>query len=159
MKTVYIETSILGYLRNRPSSQIINAARQLLTRKWWNEERHNFETVVSQYVIDEAADGDKHLAEDRLAMIEGVPVLPHDPLIVELAQKIMAFGILPTKAEVDALHISTVAVHQIDYLLTWNCKHIANARILPKIHNLLIEQGIPIPIICTPEEFVGDETR
>jgi hypothetical protein len=70
----------------------------------------------------------------------------------------MSLGILPPKAQVDALHISIAAHHRIQYILTWNCKHIANAKILPRIHSILTDMGIPIPIICTPEEMVGDET-
>jgi hypothetical protein len=68
-------------------------------------------------------------------------------------------GVLPAKAQVDALHIAAVAHHRIQYLLTWNCRHIANAKILPRIHALLTDSGIPIPLICTPEEMLGDDTE
>ena len=71
----------------------------------------------------------------------------------------MARAILPEKASVDALHIAIVAHHQIEYLLTWNCTHIANAKILPRIHEVLAVLGIPIPIICTPQEMVDDESE
>jgi hypothetical protein len=159
MNTVYIETSIISYLRQRPSSQIITAARQLLTHRWWNHERSQYELVISQYVIDEAAAGNPDLAAERLQLLDGIPLLPHSPKIVTLAEEIMSLGILPAKAQVDVLHIATVAHHQIDYLLTWNCKHIANAKILPSIYNLLVKQGIPIPVICTPEELLGNDTE
>ncbi|QFY88078.1 type II toxin-antitoxin system VapC family toxin [Magnetovirga frankeli] len=159
MSTVYIETSIISYLRQQSSSQIIVAARQLLTSHWWIHERNQYELVISQYVIDEATAGNEKLAAERLALLENIPLLPHSPEIVALAEEIMALGILPMKAQVDALHIATVAYHQIDYLLTWNCKHIANAKILPKIHSLFIKRGIPIPVICTPEELLGDDSE
>ena len=157
MQTVYIETSIVSYLRQNPSSQIVTAARQLLTHRWWNEERGQYELVISQYVIDEASAGNPTLAAERMQLLDGIPLLPHAPEIVTLAEQIMSLGVLPEKAQVDALHIATVAYHEIQYLLTWNCKHIANAKILPRIHDLLAMQGIPIPIICTPEELLGDD--
>jgi len=158
MDTVYIETSIVSYLRQKPSSQVVAAARQLLTHKWWNDHRLNYELVVSQYVIDEASAGDVLLSKQRLASLDGIPLLPISPEVPQIAQRIMALGVLPQKAQVDALHISLAAHHRIQYLLTWNCKHIANARILPRIHGILMDMGIPIPIICTPEEMLGDET-
>lgn len=157
MQTVYIETSIVSYLRQNPSSQIVTAARQLLTHRWWNEERGQYELVISQYVIDEASAGNPTLAAERMQLLDGIPLLPHAPEIVTLAEQIMSLGVLPEKAQVDALHIAAVAYHEIQYLLTWNCKHIANAKILPRIHDLLVMQGIPIPIICTPQELLGDD--
>jgi hypothetical protein len=156
MATIYIETSIVSYLRQKPSDQVVTAARQLLTYRWWKNERKHYELVISQYVVDEASVGDPTLAAERLAALDGIPLLPHAPEIVKLANEIMLLGILPQKAQVDALHIATVAHHQIQYLLSWNCKHIADAKILPRIHDLLTRLDIPIPIICTPEEFLGD---
>jgi hypothetical protein len=110
-------------------------------------------------VIDEASAGNPTLAAERLALLDGIPLLPHAPEIVTLAVEIMSLGVLPDKAQVDALHIATVAHHQIQYLLTWNCKHIANAKILPRIHDLLAKRDIHIPIICTPEELLADDTE
>jgi len=157
MDTVYIETSIISYLRQKPSWQVVTAARQLLTHRWWDDERADYELVVSQYVIDEASAGDPTLAADRLLALEGIPLLPNAPEIPRIASEIMSLGVLPPKAEVDALHIAAVAHHRVQYLLTWNCKHIANAKILPRIHSVLTDLGIPIPIICTPEELLGDD--
>lgn len=157
MQTVYVETSIVSYLRQKQSSQIVTAARQLLTHRWWNEERSLYELVISQYVIDEASAGNPTLAAERIKLLDGIPLLPHAPEIVTIADEILSLGVLPEKAQVDALHIAAVAYHEIQYLLTWNCKHIANAKILPRIHDWLGRQGIPIPIICTPEELLGDE--
>jgi hypothetical protein len=158
MDTVYIETSIVSYLRQRPSPQVVMAARQLLTHQWWNGERSKYELVTSQYVIDEASAGDPTLAAERLESLEGIPLLPLDVTIAPIAEEIMNRGILASKARTDALHIAMVAHHRIQYLLTWNCRHIANARILPRIHSLLADLSLPIPIICTPEEMVDDDT-
>ncbi len=155
--TLYIETSIVSYLRRRPSAQVIMAARQLLTHQWWDEERSNYELVTSQYVIDEASAGDPVLAAERLELLDGIPLLPLDPRIGSIAREIVSRTILPRTATIDALHIATVAHHRIEYLLTWNCRRIANAKILPGIRDVLTELGIPIPIICTPEEMVSDD--
>ena len=159
MDTVYIETSIVSYLRQKPSTQVITSARQLLTHQWWNDERQNYDLVVSQYVIDEASGGDPKLAAERLESLDGVPLLPDAPEIPQIAQEIMNSGVLPSNAQVDALHIAAVAHHRVQYLLTWNCKHIANAKILPRIHDVLTRMGVPIPIICTPEEMLGNDTE
>ncbi len=159
MDTVYIETSIVSYLRQKPSTQVVTAARQLLTHRWWDGERENYELVVSQYVVDEASAGDPRLAAERLETLEGIPLLPNAPEIPQIANEIMALGVLPSNAQVDALHIAAVAHHRIQYLLTWNCRHIANAKILPRIHGVMTDLGIPIPIICTPEEMLGDDTE
>jgi hypothetical protein len=158
MATVYIETSIVSYLRQRPSSQIVMAARQVLTHQWWNDVRASYELVTSQYVIDEASAGDPALAAERLQSLEGIPLLQLDPEIEAIGNEIMARAILPPTATIDALHIAVVAHHRIKYLLTWNCRHIANARILPRLHEVLTDFGIPIPIICTPEEMVGNDS-
>ncbi len=157
MPTVYIETSIVSYLRQRPSSQVVMAARQLLTHQWWNDERRNYELVTSQFVLDESAAGDPVLAAERLQSLDSIPLLPRDAQIGVIAGEIMSRAILPSKALVDALHIAMVAHHGIDYLLTWNCKHIANAKILPRIYEVLTDLGYSAPIICTPEEMVDDE--
>ena len=93
-----------------------------------------------------------------LEAVDGIPVLPPAPEIPQVASAFMAQAILPAKAQVDALHIAAVAHHRIDYLLTWNCSHIANARILPRMYSVLRERNLPIPIICTPEELLGDDS-
>ncbi len=157
MPRVYIETSIVSYLRQRASGQVITAARQLLTRRWWEEERSNYDLVTSQYVLDEAADGDPRRSRERLDSLGDIPLLQLGPEIDAIAGEIISRAILPPKAQVDALHIATAAHHRIDYLLTWNCTHIANARILPKIHGVLTDRNCFIPIICTPEEMVDDD--
>lgn len=138
---------------------MVLAARQLLTHQWWNDERSNYQLVVSQLVIDEASAGDPSLAAERLQLLGGLPLLQLDPVIADIADEIMSRAILPEKARTDALHIATVAHHRIQYLLTWNCRHIANARILPRIHDVLNDLLIPIPVICTPEEMVGNDSE
>ncbi len=159
MPTLYVETSIVSYLQSRPSGQVVAAARQLLTHTWWATERHQYELVTSQYVLDEAADGDAAVARRRLDLRKGVPILPLHQAILEIAEEILRRAILPRSASVDALHLAMVAHHQVDYLLTWNCTHIANARILPKVFDVLDRAGLTRPIICTPEELLTDDTE
>ncbi len=159
MATVYIETSIVSYLLQRPSSQVVMAARQVLTHQWWREERGKYELVTSQYVLDEASAGDPAVAGERLRLLNGIPLLPLDAQIGVIAKEIMSRAILPPKASIDALHIAAVARHEIQYLLTWNCKHIANAMLLPRIHAVLRDLEYPIPIICTPEEMVEHDSE
>ncbi len=159
MPTLYIETSIVSYLRQKPSTQIIAAARQILTHRWWNDERSNYELVTSQYVIDEAAAGDPICAAERLRALDGIPSLPFESQVFVIANAIISRAILPPQASLDAFHIAMTAHHKIQYLLTWNCKHIANAVILPRIHEVLAELGYPIPIICTPGEMVNDDSE
>ena len=159
MPTLYVETSIVSYLQSRPSGQVVAAARQLLTHTWWANESHQYELVTSQYVLDEAADGDAAVARRRLDSLNGIPILPLHQAILEIAEEILRRAILPRSASVDALHLAMVAHHQIDYLLTWNCTHIANARILPKVFDVLDRAGLTRPIICTPEELLTDDTE
>ena len=127
------------------------------TRRWWEQERHDYELVTSQYVLDEAALGDPVLAAERLQALAEIPLLELPSDIAELAGEIVNRGILPPDALIDALHIAVAAFHGVEYLLTWNCKHIANAKMLPKIRDLLVQFGYAVPIVCTPEEMVGEE--
>ncbi len=157
MARVYIETSIVSYLKQRPSGQVIAAARQLLTRKWWDFEREKYELRTSQYVLDEAGKGDPSLSAERLQSLSGIPLLGLPDEIPELATEILSRAILPATAQLDALHIAATVYHELEYLLTWNCTHIAHATILPRIRDLLLELGYPMPIICTPEEMVGED--
>jgi len=158
MKTIYIETSIISFLRARASSHIVSAARQLLTQRWWSEERHRYQLVVSQYVLAEASQGNPALAAERLAALEGIPVIDVPDAIPTLADELLLEAVLPAAARLDALHICTAAYHRLDYLLTWNCTHIANARILPQIRRALVAKGYELPLVCTPEEMVDEQT-
>ena len=113
--------------------------------------------MTSQYVIDEAAAGDPEMASARLLELEGIPLLPLEEKIAEVAESLIEKAILSPKSVVDALHISIAAFHRIEYLLTWNCSHIANAKIQRRIRQVLEEMAIPMPIICTPQEMVEDD--
>ena len=157
MRTVYIETSIIGYLTARSSDAVIFLARQQLTRQWWNDERAKYELVASQLVVDEASAGDPTAARERLVYLASLPLLDiQRPGVAALADRLVAEHLLPEKAAADARHVAVATVFGVDYLLTWNCKHIANAETLPGIYKVLRNSGYEPPLIVTPEEFSGN---
>ncbi len=157
MTTVYVETTIIGYLTARSSDAVIFLARQQLTRQWWNGHRSSFELFVSQLVLDEVSAGDSSAAQERLAYLNGLPLLDvQHPDVSRLADLLIAQHLLPEKAAADAQHVAVSTVFGVDYLLTWNCKHIANAKTLPRIYRTLRDAGFEPPLIVTPEEFSGD---
>ncbi len=156
MATVYIETSIIGYMTARSSNAVIFLARQQLTRQWWTDQRTKLDLVTSQLVIDEAGSGDPTAAQERLTLLDDVPLLDvQHPDVQMLADKLIANHLLPEKAAADARHVAVSTVFGVEYLLTWNCKHIANAETLPRIYRLLRDSGFEPPLVVTSEEFSG----
>ena len=153
---VYIETTIPSYLAAWPSRDLLQAARQQITHDWWNNERETYELCVSEIVLDEAAAGDSDAAQRRLPFLADLPLLDVTDAVNDVAKAIMESGLLPQKATRDAIHIAVSSVHGIDFLLTWNCRHIANAAIMKELGNIVARCGYEIPIICTPEELLGD---
>jgi len=154
--SVYIETTIISYLTSRPSKDLVQRAHQRLTRTWWQTRRSEFELYVSPLVLQEAAGGDPVRARHRLAMLRGLPVLGPTTDAIHLSRALLERGAIPKKAEVDALHIAIAAVNGIEYLLTWNCTHIANARMRSKIEAVCRVEGYEPPVLCTPEELMED---
>ena len=155
MARVYLETSFVSYLTAAPreSRDPIAAAHQQITIEWWSRRRGDFELVVSQIVIDEIQLGEPVFAKNRLEVVASLPRLLVSDQATALARDIVSKGFLPHKAFPDALHIAIATVHQIDYLLTWNCKHIANAAMRGTIEAICRSEGLTPPIICTPEEL------
>jgi len=151
---VYLETTIISYLAARPSRDIIIAAHQELTNEWWENRRKRFDLFVSQLVIQEAKSGDKEAARKRLGLLEPIPLLELNDKAISLARILMNDAI-PPKAVEDALHIAVAAIHGMDYLLTWNCKHLANAEREHAITAICHRNNLGPPIICTPEELMG----
>ena len=153
---VYVETTVVSYLTARPSRDLIIAARQELTREWWERRRSDFDLFISQFVIDEAGDGDAEAADRRLAALAGLPLVQMSESAAELAEALVLEGILPPQSATDALHIALTTVHDIDVLLTWNCRHLANGEMLGAVGRLIRSRGYEAPIICTPEELMGE---
>jgi predicted nucleic acid-binding protein len=157
--TVYLETTILGYGASEPSRDLITAARQQITRDWLARAAHRYDLFVSQPVVREASAGDERAAGARLALIEGMPLLAVTDEAGALAAKLLDEGAVPRKATEDALHLALAAVHGIQFLLTWNVKHIANAAMRQAIERVCRESGFEPPVICTPEELEDDDTE
>ena len=155
MDTLYVETSIVSYATAWPSKNVQVAAIQEQARSWWRTERPKFELVTSQLTLDEAAAGDPIAAAERLTLLDGLPIMPisHDAEL--LADRILAGHMMPQKAAADALHVALAALARVNYLLTLNCKHVANAHELPRVYRLLASEGLGGLLICTPAEFLG----
>ncbi|MCT7973839.1 type II toxin-antitoxin system VapC family toxin [Laspinema olomoucense] len=154
-ETVYIETSILGYLTARPSRDLVVAANIEITREWWDTRRSDFQLYSSQAVVQETSQGDAQMASERLEIIRDLVLLALDQSVFDLAQRFLGRSSLPAKADVDAIHIAAATIHGMDYLLTWNCKHIANAQIQRKLAEISLDFGYELPILCTPYELLG----
>ena len=152
--TVYVETSIIGYLAMRGSSLLQVAANQQTTRDWWDDYRHQYDLYISAYVLDECSAGDPTAAQERLAYLQGIPLLHTSDEADALTAALMKRFPLPNKANIDAFHISITAVRGIEFLLTWNCKHIANPALRKRIELVCREEGYDPPVICTPQELM-----
>ena len=155
-ETVYIETSIIGYLSARSSNNLILMANVEATREWWDNRRSQFALYISQVVLDEVARGDSAIAARRLEILCDFPLLEVDQAVQNLAAQFLRQSNLPLKAADDALHIAVATVYGLDYLLTWNCKHIANAQIQKKLAQISLNSGYELPIICTSYELMGE---
>ena len=154
---VYIETTIPSYLTSRPSRDIIIAGHQQVTHDWWSKRRNDFELYISEIVIRECQAGDPVMARKRLDLLAEIPLLEILPDVDLIANQLITIGPIPKKAETDAAHIAIAATNGIDYLLTWNCRHIANAEMQEQIREICRQAGFRMPVICTPEELLGEE--
>ena len=152
---VYLETTIASCLTAWPSRDLIIAGHQQITKEWWRTRRTEFELCFSQFVIDEASAGDAEAAKERMAILSPLPLLDISDGVLTLASAILQSGALPVKAARDAAHIAVSAVHAVDFLLTWNCAHIANAQIVKQVQSICTQHGFPCPVICTPEGLMG----
>jgi predicted nucleic acid-binding protein len=151
---VYVETSVISYLTARASNDVRALAAQNITLEWWESQRPHFELFVSEFVVAEAAMGNEYAAQKRLAVIEGIAQLTSSADVDTLSMALIRRHALPANAEMDAFHVAIAAVNGIEYLLTWNCKHIANALTRPKIEATCRALGYEPPIICTPQELL-----
>ena len=150
----YLDTSVISYITNRPSRDIVTLAHQQITREWWERRGSRFDLHVSELVVYEASRGDPEAARDRLDLIHGLPVLQVTAASRSLAESIFRATTLPDKAGADALHVAVAAVNGMDFLLTWNCTHIANGVVLKIVNAVCQDHGYEPPIVCTPEELM-----
>lgn len=155
-RKVYLETSVVSYLTARPSKNVVEAGHQQSTYQFWDR-RDEFDLFASELVLAECAAGDPEAASKRLAALRGIRLFEITPYSIALAKELVAASIVPVKAGEDALHISIATIHFSDYLLTWNCRHIANPEIQARIAENFRHKGLFLPFICTPEELIGGE--
>ncbi len=152
---VYLETTIVSYLTARPSRDLVMAANQETTHEWWTDRRGEFDLYVSQLVFEEASAGDSAAALRRIETLQPIARLDITGQAFMLGKRLVAGIPLPVKARADALHIAVAAVNGMDYLLTWNCAHIANAALRPRIEEICRIVGCEPPVICTPQELLN----
>jgi len=155
MDTIYIETTIVGHIAGRIQRDPIAAARQQITRDWWQNDARNFEVFVSQLVIDECSDGDPSAAAERLDVMKDLDLIDSSEEVDSLAKALIAGKAVPESEPRDAFHIAIAAVNGVKYLATWNFKHIANASLRKRIEQICLASGFEPPIICTPDELMG----
>lgn len=154
---VYVETTFVSYLTGWASRDVVVAGMQQITREWWQDYREHFDLYASELVIQEAGAGDPAAAQERLDVLATMPLLRATEEALKLAQQLVGAGALPPKAAQDAAHIAIAAVNKMDYLLTWNCKHLANATMRGQIEEACEAAGFRPPVICTPHELTEDE--
>lgn len=149
---VYLETTVLSYLTALPTRDLVRAAHQQITAEWWTN-RQGFELFVSDAVLAEVRVGDADAAARRLAAAQGLQVLETTVQVQSLAEALLTAAALPRRAAIDAVHVAVATVNGMHFLLTWNCTHIANATMRPRIEAVCRDNGLEPPIICTPEEL------
>jgi predicted nucleic acid-binding protein len=157
MATAYIETTIPSYYVARTSDSLLLAAKQSATRRWWDGGCSGLELFTSLETIDEAGKGDALMAAERLKLIRNIALLPLPDEGLHLAQGLVSSGIIPSKAASDAIHIAVASVHRIDYLVTWNFKHIANPFIRDRLRSAVANAGFELPVMCSPDELLQNE--
>ncbi|MFN7925937.1 MAG: type II toxin-antitoxin system VapC family toxin [Bryobacteraceae bacterium] len=155
-RRVYIETSVVSYLVARPSANPVTEANRLVTLEWWTNHRWRYETFASELVLAEASKGDAGAASRRLTGLAAIPLLPIDSGIDALARSFVSRGIVPKQASDDAMHIAVTITHGMDFLLTWNCRHIANPEVIERLEQACLQLGFRLPVLCTPAQMVGN---
>ncbi len=155
--SVYLESTIPSFVVGEISPIVVTAAHQIMTRRWWNERRQGFRLYVSRLVRQEISRGRSEFSERRLGLVADLPQLVIDNAVLAFAQQLRTYLGLTRAAEPDAVHLAVASHYRIDYLLTWNLRHIANAHVRRAIERLGARQGTYFPTICTPDELMGLE--
>ena len=151
---IFVETTIPSYLVARPARDVVQMARQHITREWWEHGRVGHELFTSQIVLDEASAGDPALARARLELLAPLALLEISEPVLVFARQIIDAGILPPGADRDAAHVATATVHRLDALLSLNFRHLVNVSIQSRLRRLALRAAYDLPAICTPEELM-----
>lgn len=157
MPSAYIETTIPSYYTARGARSILQASRQLATREWWDGGCSGFKLFTSTETLNEAREGNPEMAAERVNLLHGIAILPVTVEAAALARLLVASGLVPEIASPDAVHIALASVHQIDFLVTWNFKHIANPFIRERMRWKINEAGHRMPVMCSPEELLSED--
>jgi len=128
-----------------------------VTQEWWDEGCSGFDLVTSTETLNESGEGDPKMASARLRLLQGIRILPVTESAAELARRLIASGLVPAIASPDAVHIALASVHGIDFLVTWNFKHIANPHIRERMRTTINDSGFRMPVMCSPEELLNDD--
>jgi len=150
-ESIYLETSVISYYTAKPSRDVIVLAHQEITHEIWDKLKKKFKIYISEVVIEEAGSGDKEASQKRLSVIQDFPLLELNKEVEKLTEVYIKEFQIPKKALRDAVHLAIASVHNIDYLVSWNCAHIANGVVIKKLSEINTKMGIHIPVICTPE--------
>lgn len=154
MDTVYVETTVIGNVAGRMHPDPLVAIRQTVTRQWWATAGQEYRLFVSELVIDECSAGDPTAAAERMAVITGIELLTATDAVEELAGALVANRGVPASQPRDAFHIAIAAVNGVQFLVTWNFKHIANPMLQSRIASICRQNGFEPPVICTPEQLL-----
>ncbi|MGK5088713.1 type II toxin-antitoxin system VapC family toxin [Bdellovibrionota bacterium FG-2] len=152
--TVYIETTIPSYLTSRFSTDLEKYYRQVKTREWWDKVFPKIDAVISDYVLDEARDGDPDAASKRLEVLRGIKILDKTDEITTLARELQIKLKIPPRARVDAFHLAFSVIYQVEYVLSWNFEHIVGAPVKRTFAEIGKEFNLVMPTLCTPEELM-----
>lgn len=156
-KRVYLESSVISYLTAKPSNDILKLSKQRVTKTWWKN-RERYDLYISEVVLEEIGLGDEFAALARLEAVVGIELLSRSVAVNELTRMLLIGNAVPERSREDAFHIAIAAIHKVDYLLTWNQKHIANTQKREQINNAIRGFGLVPPLILTPEEFLEMES-
>lgn len=152
-----METSVISYYTAHPSRDIVTAARQTITREWWEETKERFDVYISVLVVEEAKAGDAEAAQRRQQAIFGLPILEINEAAEQLAKQLVDEKLVSETNTEDALHIALAIVHGMDSLLMWNFRHINNAEMKARLRTAIESVGYECPTSCSPEELGGIE--
>ena len=154
---VYIETTIPSFyheIRTDPEA----VARKNWTQHWWDFKRESYGIFTSEAVLDELDRGNYPAKKDALSLLERVPVIPIEPPVLEIVETYVRRSVMPADPTGDALHLALTSYHSIDFLLTWNCAHLANANKFSHIRRVNTMLGLFVPSLVTPLELLAEES-
>lgn len=155
-KIIYVETTIPNfYYEARVEPEMV--ARKNWTREWWDNQRGHYQLVTSIAVIEELEQGDYPYKEQIIDMVKDIPLLDINMEIHDIVETYIKRKLMPADTWGDALHLALASFHGCDFLLTWNCKHLANANKFTHIRRLNTLLGLYVPALITPVELLSWE--